>query len=55
MVTVWYGEDDTSTSPEMSRALAAGIPGAWHRLLPGEGHLFFLARWREILDDLLVV
>ena len=52
-VVVWHGEADNSIPPVMGRRLAAAIPGAHLALLPGESHLFFLSRWREILADLL--
>lgn len=52
-VRVWHGEEDDSIPPLMGRRLAATIPGAVLHLLPHESHLFFLSRWREIVDDLL--
>jgi len=41
----------------LDSAIPTGVPvlflhGLLH-LLPGESHLFFLSRWREILADLL--
>jgi pimeloyl-ACP methyl ester carboxylesterase len=52
-VTIWHGTEDNSTSPEMARAMARAIPGARLHLVDGEGHLFFLSRWHEILLELL--
>jgi pimeloyl-ACP methyl ester carboxylesterase len=52
-VAVWHGGQDNSVPPVMGKRIAAAIPGARLHLLPDESHLFFLSRWREILDDLL--
>jgi pimeloyl-ACP methyl ester carboxylesterase len=50
---IWHGADDHLTPVGMARALARAIPGATLEVLPGEGHLFFLSRWREIVAGLL--
>jgi len=52
-VTLWYGDKDNSTPIGMAHAMQKAIPDSRLRILTGEGHLFFLSRWREILDDLL--
>ena len=52
--TVWHGDQDTSTPLAMGQTFARAIPGSTLRVLPGEGHLVFLSRWKEILDDLTV-
>ena len=52
-MTLWQGEADNSTPVGMARAMAAVIPHASLRILPGEGHLIFLTHWKEIVDDLL--
>ncbi len=52
-VTIWHGTQDNSIPPDMGRAMARAIPGARLCLLEGEGHLFFLSRWHEILLDVL--
>ncbi len=51
--TIWQGEADNSTPIGMARAMAEAIPHASLRVLPGEGHLIFLSRWKEIVEDLL--
>jgi pimeloyl-ACP methyl ester carboxylesterase len=51
--TIWHGADDPLTPVGMARALARAIPGAALHVLPGEGHLFFLSHWREIVAELL--
>jgi pimeloyl-ACP methyl ester carboxylesterase len=52
-VAIWHGADDNLTPVGMAQALARAIPGSLLRILPGEGHLFFLSRWREIVTDLI--
>ena len=52
-VTLWHGELDNSTPLGMAQAMAAAIPDATLRIIPGEGHLIFLTRWHEIVSDLL--
>jgi pimeloyl-ACP methyl ester carboxylesterase len=37
-VTIWQGEADTWSPPAMAKALAAALPHADLRLLPGQGH-----------------
>lgn len=54
-VHVWHGEEDAIAPTEMGRLLAAKIPGAQGRFLPGEGHLLVAdpARWRELLETVV--
>lgn len=52
-VTLWYGDQDNITPIGMAHAMQKAIPDCHLRILSGEGHLFFLSRWREILEDLL--
>ncbi len=52
-VTLWHGELDNSTPVGMAQAMAAAIPNATLRIIPGEGHLVFLTGWHEIVHDLL--
>jgi pimeloyl-ACP methyl ester carboxylesterase len=43
-VDLWYGEDDRIIPPGMGRWLAARLPRAAARYLPGEGHLSLVLR-----------
>jgi len=49
-VSLWHGGDDTIVPPVASETLAALLPRATVRLIPGAGHFFVFSRWREILD-----
>ena len=52
-VYVWQGEDDVVVTPAMGRHMADRLPNCRATFLPGEGHLLFLAHWRNILRDLI--
>jgi pimeloyl-ACP methyl ester carboxylesterase len=52
-IVIWHGADDHLTPVGMAQAQARAIPHATLRILPGEGHLFFLSRWEEIVSELL--
>ncbi|HTT35457.1 MAG TPA: alpha/beta fold hydrolase [Thermoplasmata archaeon] len=43
-VSVWHGAEDRFVPERHGRWLAAHVPGAEARILPGEGHLSLLAR-----------
>jgi pimeloyl-ACP methyl ester carboxylesterase len=51
-VHIWHGDLDNSTPLAMAQCMAQAIPDAQLTVLPGEGHLFLLSRWREILASL---
>jgi pimeloyl-ACP methyl ester carboxylesterase len=53
-VTVWQGEHDRMVPAAHARWLADAIPGATPRIDAAEGHISFMLRAEEILDDLLV-
>jgi pimeloyl-ACP methyl ester carboxylesterase len=51
-VDLWYGDADTIVPPDMGRHLASVIPHSRLSVLPGEGHMVFIAHWAEILRRL---
>ncbi|MEV8319900.1 alpha/beta hydrolase [Streptomyces sp. NPDC059900] len=52
-VDIWYGERDTSHSPDNGARLAARIPGARHRVVPGIGGALLWTHAEPILASLL--
>lgn len=53
-VHLWHGEDDVATPRQMGGWLAAMIPGAEARFLPGEGHTSTILRYAEDALDVLL-
>jgi pimeloyl-ACP methyl ester carboxylesterase len=51
-VLLWHGEEDRTWPPAVGRHLAARLPHCEATFLPREGHLAFLAVWRELLQRL---
>lgn len=52
-VDVWYGEQDTSHSPDLGSSLAARLPGARRHVVPGIGGAVLWTHAEEILRSLL--
>lgn len=52
-VDLWYGEEDTGHSPDRGAGLAARIPGAVRRTVPGAGGAVLWTHAGEILRTLL--
>jgi pimeloyl-ACP methyl ester carboxylesterase len=51
-VAVWWGDRDQLTDRMHAEHLAAAIPGARLRVIPGEGHSLPMRHWGPILDEL---
>ncbi len=51
-VDVWYGEQDTSHSPDQGALLASRVPGAVRRVVPGIGGAVLWTHAEEILRSL---
>nr|WP_211243108.1 alpha/beta hydrolase [Rhodococcus oryzae] len=52
-VDFWYGEQDTSHSPDLGSSLADRIPGARHHIVPGIGGAVLWTHAEAILRTLL--
>lgn len=52
-VDIWYGEQDTSHSPDNGALLAARVPGAHHHVVPGIGGALLWTHSETILACLL--
>ncbi|MFE1173523.1 alpha/beta fold hydrolase [Streptomyces sp. NPDC058773] len=52
-VDIWYGERDTSHSPDNGALLAARVPGAHHHVVPGVGGALLWTHAQSILTCLL--
>ena len=53
-VHLWHGEEDDATPRQMGGWLAAMIPGAEARILPGEGHTSTILRYVDEAFDVLL-
>jgi pimeloyl-ACP methyl ester carboxylesterase len=49
-VDLWYGDADTLVPPQMGSHLAGAIPDSRLELLPGEGHMAYVAHWADVLE-----
>jgi pimeloyl-ACP methyl ester carboxylesterase len=55
-VAIWHGGEDRLVPFAHGEWLAAHVPCASPRLLPGEGHISIIeSRFGEVLDDLLAL
>lgn len=52
-VDIWYGEQDTSHSPDHGARLATRIPGAHRRVVPGTGGALLWTHTEAVLTSLL--
>lgn len=52
-VDIWYGERDTSHSPDNGALLATRVPGAEHRVVPGTGGALLWTHAEPVLAALL--
>ncbi|MDQ8038523.1 MAG: alpha/beta fold hydrolase [Pedobacter sp.] len=50
---LWHGEDDAIISIGSARSLAASIPVARFRAIPGQGRFLVFDMWKEFLSELL--
>lgn len=51
-VDLWYWAEDRIVPPQMGRRLAARMPSAVPRFLPGGGHFMIYDAWRPIIEAL---
>jgi pimeloyl-ACP methyl ester carboxylesterase len=49
--TLWHGLDDGVWAPDNIPYLASRLPRGVPHLLPGEGHMFYLPHWEQILTE----
>ncbi|HSG14897.1 MAG TPA: alpha/beta hydrolase [Anaerolineae bacterium] len=52
-IDVWHGDADKNIPPEASQHLHRRIPNSRATFLPGEGHMFLLSRWPDVIQALV--
>ena len=52
-VDLWYGERDTAAPPAFGEWWVAQLPWGELTVVPGAGHLVALARWEDILTQVI--
>ncbi len=52
-IDIWQGELDKNVPLNQGQYLHEKIPNSRFNVLPGQGHLYLLARWRDVLKSLL--
>ena len=50
---LWHGTEDRIVPVSAARVIAARVPAAQTKIVPGEGHFLVFERWREILEWLM--
>lgn len=50
--SLWYGDADPITPPQMGRFLADAIPDSRLTVYPGEGHMVYVTHWADVLAEL---
>ena len=52
-VFIWSGDNDRSSPPEYARYLSDHYHPVCFHMIPGMGHMLYLVRWKEMLDEAL--
>lgn len=52
-IDVWHGDADKNIPPEAGKYLHSRIPYSQATFLPGEGHMFLLSHWVDVIQALV--